>query len=197
MAHARRLAVLALLLAACDFFPNQGDGGATSDGGGQFGYGKPTLEVTIAGVHFGPSAPDPGSRADYVNTRDSFTGRVTGSTFQAQASSSASGASCAVAVRRAGDGVDPIRVGAYQVIAASFGNTPDGAVSVVGNQGVAVPQGTWVCSGSGCGGGVFSLIALDAKHAEGFFSGTLASTAGGGITSVVCSFYLPIGTFNP
>ena len=194
MRHA--LAALALLAAACDLFPNQGDGATTSDGGAN-GYGRPTLEVTIAGVHFGPSTPDPGSRVDYVNTRDNSTGRITDSTFQLQATSTKSGAQCAVAVHRAGDGVDPIHTGGWQVIASSFGPTPGGAVAVIGNQGVAVPQGTWLCSGASCNGAGFALTALDATHAEGYLAGTFPSSTGGGLANVVCSFYLPIGTFQP
>ena len=187
---------LAAGLGGCIFPPAGSDGGG-GDAGTQYGFGKPTLEVTISGVHFGPSAPDPGSRADLVTNRDSFTGRASDTTLRVSASSSASGASCAIAVHRAGDDVAPLGPGGYQVVGGSLGATPDGAVAVVGGAAVAVPQGTWQCSGTQCGGGVLVITALDAAHAEGYLADTFASAADGSYARVVCSFYVPTGTFAP
>lgn len=194
------LAAAPLVLGACLFqFPTSdagtGDGGARGDAG--YGYGRPTLELTINGVHFGPSAPDSSSGASYVVTRDSRTGRVTGSTFRVVASSSATGATCELTAQRTGDGIAPIGVGSYSVASSSLGPTRDGTVAPIAGEAVAVPQGAWQCTGSRCDGAVFSLIGLDARHAEGFFAGVMQNTRGAPDAQVVCSFHVPMAAFQP
>src|SRR5947209_12095608 len=95
---------LVLTAAACN-------GHAT--GSGQVGYGAPTIEVTVDGVHLGPTAPDPGSSATLVDTRDQFA-QITDSQLHVFAGSSVAGATCQLAFEQFGQGVAGIHVGGYQ-----------------------------------------------------------------------------------
>jgi hypothetical protein len=183
---------LALVIAAA-----AGCGGTapTSSGPtGSYGFGAPTLEVTVNGVHFGPAAPDPGSAAD-LNTVHDALGASSGSTFSFNAS--AAGAACAGTLQRFGAGAAPIVAAAYQLAAAAGDATPDGTVAPVGAQRAVVSAGAWQCAGSLCDGGVFSLTYLNADHVEGFLSAGMQSESGGPAAEVVCSFYLPMRTYLP
>jgi hypothetical protein len=193
-------AALALLTSAgCGWLGNPVDGGTPSDGGGAYGYGKPALQVTVGGMHFGPAIPDTGSGVDLTTVRDQNTGTASQTDLRITASSAATGASCALAFERFGDGVAPFHAGAgYQVSSeGTFGATPDGTVAVPGGLSVSVPGGTFQCSGTTCDGSVLLMTVLAADHVEGTWTGTLDDTAGRGSTSVVCSFYLPTRTFMP
>jgi hypothetical protein len=182
---------LALVMAAA-----AGCGGMAPSSGstGSYGFGTPTLEVTVNGVHFGPAAPNPGSAADLNTMRDAL-GASSGSTFSFSAS--AAGATCAGALQRFGMGAAPIVAAGYQLAAAAGDATPDGTVAPVGAQRATVSAGAWQCSGSLCDGGVLSLTHLDADHVEGFFSAGMQSETGGPAADVVCSFYLPMRTYAP
>ncbi|MSP62263.1 MAG: hypothetical protein EXR72_18420 [Myxococcales bacterium] len=197
-------AACALLLGAgCGLFPPTATDGGSDGGSGKgdaamaHGFGKPTVEVTVAGKHFGPSVPDPGSRADLITTRDSVTRRVTGSSFGVIAASAQSGASCSIGVKRSGDDVAPVGVGGWQLVAASFGRTADGTVVPLSDESASTPQGTWRCSGAQCNGAAFVITELDSAHAEGYLAGRFASVAGGGYADVVCAFWVPMGTYQP
>lgn len=191
------VAALVLLLGGCEYF-NQPV--PESDGGSQgYGYGKPTLAVTVNGVHFGPATPDPSSAASLVDSRDSV-GRVTSSSFRVQASAGSVGAACSLNVQRSGGSfggeVDPIGVGSFLLSSAS-GAEGFGTLKPIEGEVVSTPQGTWSCTGAACNNAGFVLTHLDADHAEGYLSGTFASSVGGPPAQVVCSFYLPLSTYQP
>src|SRR4030095_6416627 len=92
--------------------------GTLDDGG--FGFTSPTLEVTVNGVHLGPAAPDPGSSASLVNTRDPGSNRITDSQFHVSATSQVGGGGCQLAFDRFGDGIFPVGGGAWAVTASSL-----------------------------------------------------------------------------
>lgn len=186
-----RLLLGALLLAGCNFGSTGG-----ADGGGGYGFGQPALQVTINGVQFGPAAPDATSYAELVTQRDGA-GRVLQSTFTVAASASAVGAACNLVVQRFGSGATAIAALPYQLQVAGTNGTPDGTVAPIAGERVSVPQGTWQCTGSSCNGGTFNLSVLDASHAEGFLSGVFAHTGGVNDANVVCSFWLPMRTYQP
>src|SRR2546423_11161457 len=104
------VAVGAILLAGC--FPTAGAGGGSADGG-LVGFNVPTLELTVNGVHFGPSAPDPGAYADLVTMYDTTTGRAKGASFRLNVNLGSAG--CALAFDRYGDGV-VFPAGQYRVV---------------------------------------------------------------------------------
>ena len=188
---------LALLLTAasgCGFFDSPPGGGGGGDGG--LAYLTPTLEVTINGVHFGPSAPTAGSGASLVNTRDSGTGRVTSSVFRMSASSAQSGASCNVSAQRSGNDVTPLGQGGY-AFDAQLGTPSYDTVAPIEGEGVAVPQGAWQCTGRGCNGTTFAITRMDATMIEGYVSGTWPDSSGNFQASVVCSFYVPLTDYVP
>jgi hypothetical protein len=197
----RRLGLCALVLASgCGLFGN----GSTTDGGtstgdtNRNGFGVPTLELTINGVRFGPSAPAAGSVASVTSQRDA-SGVLQQTTFVVSAASSVSGASCSMSLVRFGNGIAGFRGGgaAYRVMSASASATPDGTVAPQGGESVSVPQGTWSCNGSDCDGGVLLLTTLAADHIEGAVSGTYLNPLSGTDADVVCSFYLPTGAYDP
>jgi hypothetical protein len=169
--------------------------GAASADAGAYGFGGPTLELTINGLHFGPSAPDPGSSAQLSTARDPVTGRVTQSTLRVHAQSAQSGADCELVADRFGDGIAPIAVGVYHVAPPLGVATPDGTVSPVAGEGVAVPQGSWRCGA--CDGVVFGIRALAPDHVEGYLSGTLENSGGAPNADVICSFYVPMSAYQP
>jgi hypothetical protein len=176
-----------LLAAACG-----GAGGADGGPTGPTGFGTPTLEVTVNGVHSGPTAPDPTSSASLVDARDATTGRLQQSQFSLGASAQASGAACALTVQRYGDGVAPVDVGSWQITSGTGSASADGEVAPLGAPSVTTAQGSWQCNACGAS---LQLTHLDADHVEGFFSGTFDGA--GGAADVVCSFYLPTRTFSP
>jgi hypothetical protein len=179
-----------LLLAGCS------GTGTTGDGGYNYGFGTPTLQLTINGVRFGPSVPDAASGGELVTTRDA-SGQVVDSTFRLSVSSAATGAACNIAVQRFGSGVGPIIALPYQFATPRNARTDDGTVAAIGGESVSVPQGTWQCTGSSCDGSVLSFTVLAADHVEGLLTGTFQHTGGMGEASVVCSFYVPMRTYVP
>ena len=181
--------LLCLDLAACDFSQ---PGSTPANTNRQYGFGKPTLQVTVNGVHFGPAAPDSGSSASLVNVKDPSTGRIQQSIFRVSASAASVGALCILDAARAGDGVATIGAGPGYIFSLSGS---DGTVAPIEGEAVQIPQGTLQCAGSGCNGAGLQLTALDAQHAEGFFSGILVANGGTGDT--VCSFYLPMSQYKP
>jgi hypothetical protein len=189
--------VLAALVGAsgCSLFDNGSGGGNGGGGGGAVGFGRPTLELTISGMHFGPSSPDPGSGVDLATSRD-ITGAVTSTTLTISASSASTGASCGFGFQRYGDSIAPFQgPGTYQLEAETA--TGSGMVAPLASETVTVPQGSFVCSGSTCDGAVLVLTVLASDHVEGSLSGTFADTGGAGAADVVCSFYLPTRSFMP
>lgn len=170
------------------------DGGAASTDLA-YGYGKPTLQITVSGVHFGPAAPDSGTSAQYANQRDG-SGRIITSRFTLLGS--VSGATCAIAFERVGaGGITPIGASSYFIGSGASPTTPDGTVAPTQTQAVVVPGYALGCAGNGCSGGAFVLSALDDKHVEGYVSGTWADTQGRGSANVACSFYLPLAVYQP
>src|SRR5262245_7661259 len=123
---AMRLAAILILLGGC--------GGLSpgSDDGGAAGFGMPTVEVTIGGAHAGPAAPDSSSGAWLSTGRDSA-GRITQSTLQIVASSSAAGASCVLSVGRYGQDVLPIGIGAWELSSRTLSGSADGTVAPIGS----------------------------------------------------------------
>jgi hypothetical protein len=197
------LSLLVAVLGGCNLFdptgtPQGGGGGATGASGGATGFGRATVEVTVGGVHYGPSAPAAGGSASLVDSRDA-NGEVTLSTFRASAATSDGAAGCTVAVQRSGQGVTPIGAGAGYILQSSgeAGATPDGAVEPVEGESATAPSGAFTCSGAACNGVGLSLSYLGADHVEGWLSGTLPSTSGAGAADVVCSFWLPLGAYAP
>lgn len=188
------VALLGAVLPGCGLldFPSS-DGGTSTDLA--FGFGKPTLQITVGSTHFGPAAPDPGSSAQLANQRDG-SGRIVQSRFTLLGS--VGGATCAVAFERDGlGGIDPIGARSYLVGSGNQATTPDGTVAPTATQAVIVPQATLACSGSGCSGTGLVLTALDASHAEGYLSGVWADSLGRGSATVTCSFYLPLSVYQP
>lgn len=185
----------ALALVACvpfDKLDKRDGGGADA----KYGFGGPTLQVTINGVHFGPAAPDAGSFATLVNARNQA-GRIYQSHFQLQARSAAAKAVCAIDVQRFGDGVSTIGAGPWIVGPGSGARSADGEVDPVTGIGVQIPQGTWQCLGAACDGGAFVLNALDDKHAEGYVRGVYQNFQSGTAANVVCSFWVPVTGYTP
>ncbi|HEX2574680.1 MAG TPA: hypothetical protein VH877_34350 [Polyangia bacterium] len=187
------LPLLVTAAAGCGLFDNSG-GNNNSDGGGT-AYTSPTLEVTINGIHFGPSAPTSDSSASLINTRDS-TGRVTSSVFRMVAASSQSGATCNVSAQRSGNDVAPIGQGGY-TFSTQLGTPQYDAVAPIEGEGVTVPQGTFQCTGQACTGTVFAITRMSDTMIEGYVSGTWADSNGSFAAPVVCSFYVPLTSYVP
>lgn len=179
------LVVVVPVLGACGGFNDTG-----GDGGEPNGFGTPTLEVTVNGVHSGPAAPDGNSFVDLINQYDSL-GTLTRSSLQIAGSSTAAGASCSMFVERYGNFVSSFGVGQYSLSGSGLGGTGDGEAVPQGSPSAATSAGVFSCTGSACGGVGLGLSWLDASHAEGFFSGNLSGA------DVVCAFYLPMRTFRP
>lgn len=164
-----------------------------SDGGSSGAFSAPTLELTVSGVHFGPTVPDPGAFVDLVTARDGG-GKPTMSSFSLSASIGNAG--CALSFDTFG-GANPIGVGQYTVQSMQGGTTLDGTVYPTTGERVATPEGGAGCSGSGCDGAAFVLSAIDATHASGYFQGTVSADSGAGDADVVCSFWLTTRTYTP
>ena len=164
-----------------------------SDGGSSGAFSAPTLELTVSGVHFGPTAPDPGAFVDLVTTRDGG-GKPTMSSFRMSASIGNAG--CALSFDRFGNG-GTIGVGQYTVQSMQGSSTLDGTVYPTTAERIATPEGGAGCTGSSCDGAAFVLSAVDAQHASGYFMGTVSADSGAGDAPVVCSFWLTTRTYTP
>jgi hypothetical protein len=169
--------------------------GATddADGGSSGAFSAPTLEVTVSGVHFGPTVPDPGAFADLVVTRDGG-GKPTSSSFRMSGTIGSAG--CMLAFDRYGGGV-PLAVGQYTVQSMQGASTLDGTVYPTTGERILTPEGGAQCAGSSCDGAAFVLSAVDATHASGYFQGTVDADSGAGQASVVCTFWLPMRMYSP
>ncbi len=188
----RRLSWLAwLALAGC--FP-PGYGNPPTDGG-TFGFGKPTLQLTVGSARFGPAAPDSGSGVDLID-EVSPAGRTVRSLLTISASSTAAGGACQIQAERFGDGITGFFATTYLIKTASGATTADGTASPGAGELVSITGNSFRCVGNGCDGAVLSLAVLTADHAEGYLSGTFDADSGGGSTGVVCSFYVPTRTFR-
>jgi hypothetical protein len=165
----------------------------SSDDGGVVGYAAPTLELTVNGVHFGPGAPDPGAYADLVVMRDG-NGMPAGGSFRLGASLGNAG--CALAFDRFGRGTT-LGVGQYTVQSMQGAFTLDGTVYPTTAERVSTPEGGAGCTGTQCDNAAFVLSAVDAKHATGYFRGTVTADSGAGEAEVVCSFWVPMRTYTP
>lgn len=181
---------IAIFCGGC--FPTGATGG--SDGGTVVGFSAPTLEVTVAGVHFGPAAPDPGSFVDLVTVRDGG-GKPTQSSFRMFAA--VGGASCSLAFDTFGPNSYAIGAGQYTVQSMQGGSTLSGTVYPTNAEAFATPAGSASCTGSICDGSAFVLSAIDATHATGYFSGTAAASDGSTYVDVVCSFWVTTRTYMP
>jgi hypothetical protein len=190
----RRLSSLVTAGLAATFCGGCFPTGATSssDGGTTVAFSAPTLELTISGVHFGPMAPDPGAFVDLVTTRDG-NGTATGSTFRLSASIGTAG--CTLAFDTFGG--HAIGAGQYTVQAEQGSATLDGTVYPTTGELIDTPEGGATCAGSDCDGAAFVLSAIDAKHAAGYFQGTVNADSGAGQADVVCSFGLTPRTYTP
>jgi hypothetical protein len=189
--------MVVLLAAGCSLLNQPTPDGGGGGGGGTFGYGTPTLALTINGVHFGPDVPLAGSGVDLTTTRDSLTDHISDTKLIIGAQTAA-GAACQLAFDRFGDDVSPFHANAgYMITGMGVTATPDGAVTPLGAQTVSVPQGAWSCGGSDCEGSVLLLTVIAADHFEGTVSGNFPNTGGAGDASVVCSFYLPTRSYQP
>jgi hypothetical protein len=191
-----RPAALFLVLsgAGCGLLPSAPDGG-TKDAR-VYGFGKPTLEVTIGGAHFDPSAPDQGagvSLADQTNAD----GQVTVSLLRLSATHGSGAAGCALVLQRAGQGILPNSAGPYTIGSGSSATTPDGELDPVGGEQVAASGSTFYCASSSCDGTQFYLSAFDASHAEGYVTGLFQDASTGDPTTISCSFYLPMLGWSP
>jgi hypothetical protein len=186
-----RIALPLLLLAGC--FQT---GPSGYDGGGSIGFGTPTLQLTVAGVRLGPSAPDPGSGVDVVDEVNPLTGRVTRSMITISASSAAAKASCQLYGERFGDGVLPFFATQYLIEAPTGLATRDGTASPGAGELVTGGTSSFRCTGSGCNGGVLAFTHLSSHHVEGYLSGTFVADTGAGSTNAVCAFWLPTRTFR-
>jgi len=180
---------IAIFCGGC--FPMGASGG--SDGGSTSGFTSPTLELTVSGVHFGPTAPDSGAFVDLVTTRDGG-GKPIMSSFRLSASIGNAG--CALSFDTFG-GSAAIGVGQYTVQSMQGGSTLDGTVYPTTAERIATPEGGAGCTGSDCDGAAFVLSALDAAHASGYFMGTVSADSGAGQADVVCSFWLKPRTYTP
>ncbi len=173
------------------------DGGGGVPSGGANGYGKPTLEVTVGGVHFGPAAPDGASAAQLTTSYDQYSNQAVDTRLIVNVSATSVGAACSLGIFRQGEDVAPFTTAGYRFSADSSGPTPDGMAVPISGEGVSVPQGGWSCSGDGCNGGALVITGLDEAHIEGYVGGTFVSNVGGPYEDVVCAFYLPWAVYQP
>jgi hypothetical protein len=70
-------------------------------------------------------------------------------------------------------------------------------VTPIEGEWVTAPGATLTCAGDACNGGGFQLTHVGADYFEGWFTGTLAGTAGQGTASTVCSFWVPASVYSP
>jgi hypothetical protein len=190
----RRFALLLIVLGQAGCFPPSSSSSSGADAG-SYGYAAPTVELTVAGHHYGPAAPDSTSSAQLVTSRDPVTGRVTESTLRIHAAAAQGGATCDLTADRFGDGIPPIAVGIYQVESPTGASTPDGTVSPQAGEQVSSPQGAFRCNA--CDGALFSVTALSPSRVDGFVSGTFDDPSGGPSVQVTCSFAVPVTSYAP
>ncbi len=165
---------------------------------GSFGFGSPTLEITVGGVHVGTAAPDASSIASLIDQRDSGTNALISSTLTLDGTVASHGASCSMAVHRIGGSTAPLKpigLGSYQIAEDPTGQTADLAVDLVSPPTVTTSTGTLSCAGSACDGFALSLSVLDSTVTEGYFMGTLVDGLGSP-SDVVCAFYLPTTNYQ-
>lgn len=190
-----RSALHVLLLGLCmgsDCFPTGGaDGGGTP--GGYVGLGAPGIELTVDGTHVGPSPATSAAYADLSNTRDE-SGRLVSSDLLIHATGGI--ATCDLHLSRFGAGISAFSALPYRVVTATSNATADGTASPVGIISVTAGGLTLQCNGADCNG-LFTINVLDAKHLEGYLTGTLSDPSDGQASSVVCTFYVPWRTYQP
>ncbi len=177
----KRMVCLFLVAGGC-FGPT--DSSTTGGTTGSAGFGMPTLEVTVNGVHY-IGAPDSGSHVDLINEYDSM-GLLSRTSVNIVASSAAQGTACSLSVDRYGQFVTSFGVGQWTLSGASVTGTDDGVAEALTSPSISTTQGTYTCSGSDCAAVVLDFAAFDSAHAEGYFG-----------ADQICSFYLPTGTFSP
>ncbi len=187
-AWAYGLSVVAL--AGCGGLDDLFGGSNSGLDGGMVSFGRPTLEVTINGVHAGPADPDATASSYFRDTQDSF-GNFLSSVFGVTASASSVGAACNFELQRFGAQIAPIGTGMFMVESTSSSETGD-ALSPGSGISVSSPQGTYTCAGSDCNNSVLNLSALASDHSEGYWIGN--SPAGDTIT---CTFYLAMSAYVP
>jgi hypothetical protein len=186
----------ALVATGC-IFDNSGANNNNSNNNNQHGFGAPTVELTVDGVHLGPARADGSAAASLADTRDGL-GTVVQSTFTVSASSSAAGADCGFTVQRyAPSGTTPIVAIAYQLATPTSDTTGDGTVAVTGTVRADGQGHSWACGGSDCDGAVLALDYLAADHVEGSLSAALATSDGSSASQIVCAFYLPMAGYTP
>ncbi len=168
--------------------------GGSGGGGGATGFVAPTLELTVSGVHFGPAAPDAGSSASLITQRDGL-GNALSSTFTLDGGLSSLGAGCSFRFDTFGG--PTIGLGQYTISAATGSVTANGTVSPTGSESVTTPEGPASCAGTDCDGGALVISAIDAAHVYGYVSATLSAASGAGVADVVCTFYLPMSSYQP
>ena len=180
-----------LSLGGCSLFNG---GGGSTDGGGTYGYGAPTLQVTIGSAKYGPSVLDSGSFVDIID--EGATGALTRSSVDLVLSSAATGASCQLRGERFGSNVQPIIANVYALTAPTGVQTQDGTVSPGAGEQMVVPDGNFACSGTDCDGGALVFTVLARDHVEGYLTTTLNDSLGRGATSGTCSFWAPVRTYQ-
>jgi hypothetical protein len=185
-------AALAFFCGGC--FPSTGSGGGGGSGGGAVPFSAPTLEVTVSGVHFGPSAPDSGSAGSLVTQRDATTGVVSDATLHINGSLTADGVGCNFVFDTFGS---PLGVGQYTISSQVQGTTPSGIVYPTGTERVQTPEGGAGCSGSACDGGALVITSVDAAHIYGYVQATVMADSGAGLADIVCTFWLPMSQYQP
>jgi hypothetical protein len=186
----RALAAACLFAAGC--FST--GGGASSGDGGQ-AFTGPVLTVTVGSLRYGPGVADQASTADVIDQYDG-TGQITSSRLIINAVSRAIGATCAFQFERFGRFVQPIVPNTYIVKTPLGTTTDDGTVSPGAGEQVLIPEGSFRCTGSGCDGATLGLRIVGPTEVEGYLAGPFASDAGFGVADVVCSFRVPVRTFQ-
>lgn len=184
------LALCAAVCAGCGLFGNSPDGGTQPSG-----FGTPTLEVTVNGVHAGPVAPDGTSAASLNDVYDATTGNLAQSTLSLSATATSVNAGCSMALQRYG-AVAPLGVGEWALAETTGSASGDGQAAPLGAPTVSLQGVTLSCNGDGCADTALTVSALDSAHLEGYFSGSF-SDANGDVESVVCSFYLAVNGYTP
>ena len=180
--------LLALGSMGSDCFP------VSSDDGGYVGAGSPSVEVTVDGVHVGPSTALAGSFADLTALRDE-TGHITSTDLLIHAV--AANASCDLHFDRFGTDALPFAAGATTLATPTGDTTEAGTTALVGPMTIVAGMLTLQCAGQDCDGGVLSITGLDTLHIEGFVSATFADPNDGETSATVCTFYVPWRTYSP
>jgi hypothetical protein len=190
----RRLSLGATFLVAATFsacFPPPQPSSDSDGGAGSGAFTSPELEVTVSGVHFGPSVP--AGTASVVNSRDQF-GTVTAGSFRLDANIGSAG--CSLAFDRFGPNA-AIGVGQYTV-SSNVGNaTPSGIVYPTHGIVIGTPEGNARCAGSTCDFSAFVINAIGKDYVAGYWMGTVAADSGAGVAGAVCNFYVTLAQYQP